>query len=442
MSLKPWISGEMAFLVLLASVALKASVGQKQRANSPTGQLRRPNLQRYYGKKTRDLHPGNYEFRISLIRPAVQGQARITPLDRKTTSLGWNDEGDTLAGELTARRPWRDKPGSLPITQGDGIRLEVKWAGQWKRLWTLWVQGEPEVDLTTGEVSCELGDELFPLKKNERDWEFKKAKKGPKSKGWTCDEIARSVCKSERVRPGRLARGTKRFEIKKMKKASGLEVIRRAYAREADKTGRKFLIRMRDGKLDALPLQRPGTLYVVNGIERNASTNGTRKQDRPFTVLEAKGRLKGNDGKDGKLTATIAREKVVRRLGRVVKEKDFGRVDSKDDLRTEAKRLLAKALKVTRTATLILPGIPFLEKGSTIKWVISEPGWHGKTTLAKRARDKSFVFVTGADHSLTPDSYTTTVQVSQEDVYFEDAQRRDEEDRKDKRHKRKSRSGK
>lgn len=430
----------MAVALLLAAVMLTSSKGAKQRENSKRGQLQRPNLSRYYGKRAEDLHPGLYDFRVRLIRPALTGKERVTPLGIKSTSIEWNDEGDGLGGSITLRRPWRLRPGSVPISRGDGVRLEVKWGGQWQELWTLWVQGEPEVTLSTGEVSCELGDELFPLKKNERDWEFKKTKKGPRHKGWTADEITRFVGKSERVRIGKLAQGTERFELKKMKGASGLEVIRRAYAEETKKTGRKFIIRMNKGKLEVLPLTRPNTIYRIHGVELEASTSGTAKQAHPATVIEAHGRLHGESGKDGKVKVTVAREKAVRRFGRIVKEKNFGRVDSKDELETLAKRFLAAQLKVTRSATLQLPGIPFLEKGTTMRWVIGEPGWHGKTKLAKHARDKSFVFVTSAQHFLTPESYTTTVQVNQEDIYYADAKKLDEEDRDDKRQQRKARN--
>ncbi|HXI94951.1 MAG TPA: hypothetical protein VNG04_02390, partial [Candidatus Acidoferrum sp.] len=180
-----------ALVSLLLAASLVASKGAKQRANSKVGQLRRPNVDRFYGKKAADLHPGLYDFRVILIRTALTGNDRTVPLGRKATTVSWSDEGDTLSGALTVRRPWRLKPGSAPITRGDGVRLEVKWGGRWKELWTLWVQGEPEANLITGEVNCELGDELYPLKKNERDWEFKAAKKGPRRKGWMADEVAR-----------------------------------------------------------------------------------------------------------------------------------------------------------------------------------------------------------------------------------------------------------
>lgn len=417
---------------LLALALVKASTGQKQRANTKRGQLRRPNLSRYYGRKVADLHPGDYEFRVRLIDPEAKGVARAEPLGARVVSIEWNDESDTLSGTASLRRPWRAKPGSTPVQRGSGIRLEVKWGGRWWQLWTLWVQNDPEVDLTTGELTAELGDELFPLKKNERDWEFKKTKKGPKAKGWTCDEIAIYVAKKERIRIGTLAKGTKRFELKKMKNASGLEVIRRAYAHEANATGRKFVTKMRLGKLSVVPFKRPGTLFIIKGIEKEASVAGASKQQRPATVIEAKGRLKGEKGKSSKLEVTVAREKAVRRFGRVVKQKDYGRVESEDDLRTQAKRDLAAELKVTRTATIELPGIPFIEKGSTLRWLIGEAGWHGKTTLAKHARDKSYVFVTGAQHSLTSSLYSTTVQVAQEDVYYEEEKRLDEEAREKK----------
>ena len=416
---------------------------KKQRENSPRGRLQRPNLDAFYSQRIADLHPGDYEFRILLIRSGVPKADRTTPLDRSTTMLEWEDGGDTLAGSMTLRRPYRLKPQSLPVLRGDGVRLEFYFGGRWRRLWDLRVMGEPQVSLSTGEVTCELGDDLYPLKKNERDGEdFKKSKKGAKRKGLTADEITRFVCRKERVRVGKLAKGTVRMELKKLKGMSGLEVIRRAWARERKETERKFIVRMRFGKLEVLPMRRPGTLLVVKGIETEATLEGQAKQDTPATVIEAKGRRKGSSGKDGKLEVKVLRPKVVARLGRVVKEKDFGRVESEEDLRTKAKRFLAAQRKVQRSASISLPGVPFIEKGSTLKWIIEEPGWHGKTTLAKRPRDKSFVFVTSSQHSLTPTGYTTSCEVNQEDIYYEDAKQRDEAERDKKRQERKGREQK
>lgn len=404
--------------------------GKKQREKSPRGQLQRPNLDAFYNARIADLHPGDYDFRILLVRPEEPKEDRVRSLSRATTILDWEDGGDTTTGTITLRRAFHGRAGSLPILRGHGVRLEFFFGGRWRRLWDLSVLGDPQVNLATGEVTCELGDDLYPLKKNERDWDdFKKSKKGPKRKGWTADEITRFVCRKERVRVGKLAKGTKRFEMKKLKGMSGLEVIRRAWARERKETERKFIVQMQMGKLQVLPMRRPGTLLVVKDIETEAILSGQAKQKRPATVIEAKGRRRGESGKDGKLEVTVSRPKIVARLGRVVKTHDFGRVDSLDDLRTQAKRFLAGLLKVQRTATITMPGVPFIEKGSTLKWIIEEPGWHGKTKLAKRPKDRAYVFVTNASHSLTPTSYITTCEVNQEDIYYEDAKQRDEAER-------------
>lgn len=417
--------------------------GKKQREKSPRGRLQRPNLDAFYNQRIADLHPGSFEFRILLVRAEAPKAERVMALDRATTILDWEDGGDTVSATLTLRRPFHLKPDSLPVLRGDGVRLEFMFGGRWRRLWDLKVMGDPGVNLASGEITCELGDDLYPLKKNERDWDdFKKSKKGAKRKGWTADEITRFVCRKERVRVGKLAKGTVRFELKKLKGMSGLEVIRRAWARERKETERKFITKMQMGKLQVLPVRRPGTLLVIKGIETEATVAGQAKQQRPATVIEAKGRRKGTSGKDGKLEVTVSRPKVVARLGRVVKEKDFGRVESLEDLRTQAKRYLAAQLKVQRTATISMPGVPFIEKGSTLKWLIEEPGWHGKTALAKRPKDRSFVFVTNASHSLSPTSHTTTCEVNQEDIYYEDAKQRDEAERKKKDRERKGRQTK
>lgn len=414
--------------------------GKKERAKSPRGQLQRPNLSRFYNRRIRDMHPGEFDFRILLIRPGAPKGNRVRPLDQETTSLEWSDEGGALNGMLTMRRPWRLKQSSLPVVRGDGIRLQFFWGGRWRRLWDMQVQGIPSVDLAAGEVTAELADDLYLLAKTELDWDdFKKSKKGAKRKGWTADEVTRYVCRRLRVRPGKIARGHKRFEMKKLKKMSGLEVIRRAWAHERKETHRKFVVKMRNGRVNVLPMRRPGTLLVLDGIEVEASTAGNPKRKRPATVIEAKGRRKGTSGKDGKLEVTVSRPKVVARLGRVVKQRDYGRVESRDDLRTKAKRDLARELKVQRTATISLPGVPFIEKGSALRWLIDEPGWHGKTKLAKRPKDRSFVWVVNAQHYLSAGTYTTTCEVNQEDIYYEDAKRRDEAARKDKDRERKGR---
>ena len=71
-----------------------------------------------------------------------------------------------------------------------------------------------------------------------------------------------------------------------------------------------------------------------------------------------------------------------------------------------------------------------------MKWITTEPGWSGQ--VADTARDRSFAFVTGANHILLPSSYETEITISQDDPYFEDRKRRDEE-RRDK--KKKERGG-
>lgn len=406
--------------------------GRGERAKSARGRLRRPNLNLLYNRRVRPIRPGEYDFRIILIRPELPRHRRFTALNRQSVSLDWGDEGDTLDGTLTLMRSEPENYQSVPIERGHGIRLMVKRGDRFYRLWDMKVLGQPEVDRASGQVTLTLGDSLYVLKKAKRDWPgFTKRKEGPKKDGWTADEIARYVCRKLRVRIGKLAKGSERFELKEkdLKELSGLDVIRKAYAKEKGETGRKFIMRLRDGKLVVVPFHRPGVTYVIGGIEQSISFTGKPKSDTPATVIEAKGRLKGETGKDAKVETTVFRPQAVSRLGRVVKEKRYGKVRSKEHLRTLATRDLAGELKVTRTADITIPGIPFLEKGSAIKWNIKEPGWFGFTKLSKRPRDKSFCFVTSSSHSLTPTNYTTQISLTQTDPYWEDAKARDEKRR-------------
>jgi len=408
------------------------ATGREQRKKTQRAQLRAPNLSAFYDRRISSIEPGEFDFRIVLVRPAQPRESRYLTLTRNTTEVDWSDaEGSTLSGSLTVRRSGVKRINSVPVVRGDRVRLLVHWGGRWRRLWDLRIPDVPPVDLKTGSLSVTLEDDLTPLSLTEREWEFKKDKRHPD--GWTMDEIIRYVCKKCGVRPGRISEG--RRKIKKLKlKASGLEVIRKAVALEKEKTAQKFVIRFRDTRLDVLPYRRPGTLYTIKGIEKGGSTQATGKP-RPVTQIVAKGRIRSGE-KTRKVEETIRSVSAIKRFGKIEKEKDYGRVDSRADLREQAKRDLAEAIKLERTATLTLPGIPFLEKGSAVRWVTTEPGWSGK--VGDTARDRSFAFVTGANHILLPSSYETEITIAQDDPYFEDRKRRDEE-RRDK--KKKERGG-
>jgi hypothetical protein len=329
-----------------------------------------------------------------------------------------------LTGSLSWRRPDHD-PNAIPVRLGNIIRLEMEWRDDLFQLWEMRVDEEPSVDLMAGEVSAVLADDLIALSRNIRDWNMRK-KKGKKGGKLTAVEVTKKVCRREGVKIGRLSKATKNLGDIDEKNKSGLDVIKQAWEEEGKRTGREYVIKFRDGKLDVLPFERSKVLYIIRGILTSATLEASRKNTRPTTVIEATGR----DGKR-KITQTVFREAIVRRFGRSTEEKDYGRVSGPGELREKAMRDLAKAMKVTRTAELTIPGVPFMERGTTIRWDSDEPGWHGDS---KDSRDRRYCFVTSASHTVSGASYYTSLSVDQKDPYLAD-ERRESKDKRDEKNK-------
>lgn len=413
--------------LFLALMLVRDQRGRRQRRNTPEGSVRRPNLRRHYRHRLKDVRPGDFTFRVTLIRPGGKKGERHLTLDPFVEQIEWTDDGPILSGYLSLHRAEVGKP--LPIRDRDRVRLFVRWNRRWFRLWELVVDGDPVPTLETATESVSLVDDLDALKRNERHWEFKKTRRHPR--GWTADQIAREVCRREGVRPGRLAKGTVR--IKKLKRTcSGLEIIKAAYARERKKTDRKFVIRFRGGRLDVLPLQRNRVLYEIRGLLRGATLSARRKSNRPVTMIEAKGTLRGR-----KVEVRVFRRRAIARFGLSSEERSYGRVDSKADLKEQAMRDLADELRVTRTADLEIPGVPFIERGDTVRWVTNEPGWSGP---AKGTLNRQFAYVTAITHSATAGDFTSSVSLSQVDPYLADARRRARDAREEK-NRRRNRNG-
>lgn len=390
-----------------AAEKAKNSRGRKERANSPTGKLRAPNLASIYTKQLRDVTAGDFDFRVVLVRPEKPKDDRTMILDRATTSIEWTDEAAVLTGALTLHRPNPLAVTALPVRERHRIRLLVRWGGAWFRLWEMRVESDPEPTGSSGDLRVELADDLASLRQNIRDWEFKKSKHRPK--GWPPHVVTRRVCKREGVRVGRLAKGGAR--IRKLKKTcSGLEVIMRAYAAERRKSDRKFVIRLRNGRLEVVPVKRHRVLYEIKGIELDYSTETGSRKKRPTTVIEAKGRV----GKK-KIEAKVFRRSILKRYGLSTAERSYGKVDSKQELREKAMRDLAEELRVKRTASITIPGIPFMERGDTVRWITKEPGWSGPSF---GTRDRSYGYITAVTHSATPANFTSAITLSQVDPFL------------------------
>lgn len=374
-----------------------------------------PNLEREYGRTLPAVFPGQWDFRLDLLRVG----AEPLRIDDVAETFAWEDSGAVLTGSISLQRPYG--AASLPVGVGHRVRCQVRWKGGWYTLWQMRVQPF-SVDLTSGALDVPLSDDLVQLTRNRRRWSFRKTKRRPR--GWYAHEVAREVARRSGVEVGSLARGSHRIGRLVRKNATDLDILRAAYGREREKSGVRFVIRMRDGKLEVLPLRRNQALIVLREQIEEALVELTGHA-RPVTVIRARGHVgKGSGAK--KVTFTAYDGAILRRFGRSEDEKDYGRVDSEADLRARARRDLARRVRIKRTATLTVPGIPFIRRGDLAQWVTTEPGWSGSSTLS---RDRSYVYVTSASHAVSAAGYALTLSVVQDDPYLADQKRQDREAR-------------
>lgn len=408
----------------------KNRAGQRERRRSHQHHLPLPRLGQLYDRELSDSHPGNYEFRLALMTRGQRG--RPLHLDRLVTGFSWADESSTLTGNVTIYRPDPDTPHLLVVRQGELLRCEVHRGDSWYRLWDMRI-GAPSVDPIAGTITFDLSDDLEILRRDTHDWIFRKTKR--RKRGWFLHEIVREVARRLGLRLGRVVRGRKRIDKLIKKGATALDVLRAACQKERDETKARLIIRIRDGRLEVIPYRRNVTLYQLGTRMESIQLDASTAKSRPTTVIRAKGKVgKGKDAK--KVEEMVFHRGVTRRYGRVVQEKDYGHVDSRRDLRRQARRDLAKAIRVKRTAQFTHRGIPFIRRGHAIRWPNEEPGWHGREEGHFRRggeltnRNRTFTFVTSITHTVDGADYTMDLTTSQEDPYYKDRDRRDLERQK------------
>jgi hypothetical protein len=201
------------------------------------------------------------------------------------------------------------------------------------------------------------------------------------------------------------------------------------YEREQEKTGRSFVLRMRDGKFDAVPYKRNTTIYVLDHTARRIRVTRSRKVEKQVSAITGKARLK-KGGK--KIRYYFADRDVVRRFGYQHDEKDYGRVASIEELRTKVKREMAKSLRLETKVNVQVQGLPFLRVGDGARVIHRPEGLTGK---------KSYVYAESVRHQVQAGSYTTDADFVQDDPFLEAQREREKEQRAKKRAARNRRRG-
>lgn len=391
--------------------ARKDRTGREQRRRSPVAVARKPNLSKFYGRRLPAITPGDFEFALDLLR----GVGKPVPIDTFTESFEWVDEDAGMTGSLQLHRPDVETWRSLPIGLGHRVRCRTRWAGRWYEVWTMRCDA-PEVTVEDGTVSVALKDDLALVRGSRRRYVFRRTKRRPH--GYFGHEMLRDAAKRDGIKLGAIARCSKRMS-KVDVTGSFLDLAVKVYEHERQVTGHKFILRMRDGKFEAVTYRRNRTLYVLADELRSAVVRQQPKVENPATVLTGVGRVgKGSSAK--KIRFTEYRRDVVRRLGYRHKTKNYGKVDSPADLREKVRRDLARELRVEETCTVQFGGIPFIRRGDGCQVVIRSDRFTGAD---------SFVYATALRHQVQGGTYTTEGDFTREDAFLADQQRQEKEAR-------------
>lgn len=400
--------------------AAKSTKGREQRKRTAQARARQPALDRFYRYSLPPITPGDFKFELTLLRPHLPPFS----LDRALESFGWVESSSEMTGNLQLHRPNPANPASLPIQRSHRVRCRVHWAGSWYELWTMRCkppQLQPEEDI----VTVELADDMDLIKRTKRDWSFRQTKR--RHFGYFPEEIVRLVCRRAGIRVGAIAKGRFRVPSLHLKNATPLDVFRAAYKHEKEKTGRSFVIRIRNGKLEIVPLKRNATIYLLAGQIQTALLTQEPASETPATVLTGRGRI--GSGKDAKkVSHTSFNRAVVERLGYVHHEKNYGRVESAGDLRGKVERDLAKMLKVDTTATIQHAGIPFIRRGDGAMLNMPREGFKGA---------RAFVYATTATHTVQGATYDSSWDFTTDDPYVKLREQAEAEQRAAKRRERK-----
>lgn len=385
-----------------------AATGRSQRAKSATAKARAPDLTKFYGRSLPEITPGEFEFELTLIRG--RGVAAIN-LDETVESFGWNDVETMLSGDVTVRRPDPEDMSSLPIGRGHRIRCRVRWAGAWYELWTMRCE-TPVPRVESGLVQVALKDDLTIVRSGRKRMLYRASKS--RRYGYFGHEMLRIEARRQGIQLGAVATCTRRIS-KLDVRGSFLDLAIRAYKIEHSRTGRKFVLRMRDGLFEVVPYKRNKMIYVLADQIRTALIEGTPSVEYPATVLKGIGRVgKGRDARTVRYTAS--RRDMVARFGNVEKTKRYGRVDSAGDLQERVDRDLAKQYKVDEIITVQHQGIPFIRRGDAAQVVLPSEGMEGRD---------SFVYCVGARHQVQGGSYTTDWDFTFDDPFEADRERRE-----------------
>jgi hypothetical protein len=370
----------------------------------------------YWQRGEHTVRVGNEQFRV---RGYHSGKLKL--LSEVVESVNWEfGREDRVNGTAQLRRPGSEQQ-RLGIGLGDKIALDFKKPNQkrWRRLLQLRVHEATRT--TDGGAAYTLQDDLVYLGEGEESWNFKRRKS--KKKGYLPIDIVKAVARRKGVRLGRVYKGRHRIKSLVRENQTALDMIRLAYRKEREETGKRFIISMVNGKLNILPLKRSPSLLEIGPLLIEASiresmnsnfatvvtataTGKKQKDDDDGDDGDEKGKDKSKSKKKDKIEVIVRSKALERRWGRIHRKIEV-EADDAAQARKLAKRELKERAEPKREVTFSHPGIPLLRRG------------HALRLFFPKENLRQVVFVKEVSHDATPGEYSMEVTVSFDDPYLD-----------------------
>ncbi len=375
-----------------------------------------PDVSRLYRRQVAPIDLSTQQFRLRLIRANTVDS--ILDVDGLVTSVEWRAvAGDpVLQGTVAFQIP--DIGPNPKIQEGHVLQLSVLWGGKWREVWRMRLYDQKKSIADT--QTFELADSGRILQESSDTWHFTKNK--AHKKGWRCHEIVAEVARRYRIKLGKVAAG-KHFITDISGELSPMQVIQRAYAIERRASGKRFVIRWQNGRLNIVPLRRNPLLYTLSNLIEDATIARDPRDEKFATAVTVRASVKKSKGgrKREKIVLRYVNEKAVAKDGFIHRNIGGSDVKTRADAEHKAKRYIATHSIRKRTIQNIQhQGIAFVRRGDAIRVSLPQEGIYGKYGIA---------YISAGTWRITGGDFTMNLDVTVDDPYKSAKTKRKDEDK-------------
>lgn len=376
--------------------------------------------------------PMNLDLRILRLR----GRSELD-VSRQIESYGWADGtsgSDPMSGTFTARRENPLEPASLPIQPGDVLVLQYRDAMSGSKRWHEEVRFQvaaPDAEPQSyGVVNWQLASPFESFSSLEAEFVFRRDH--AHRHGWMMDQIIRSACRQVNAPHGEIAAGHYVFPSPWKSHPLGdnpgtprtdlLTFVGATVEKEMEQTKRRLAITLVNNELVVRDWGARGRAYILDLSSQNLEV--TQQQNpRPPTVIIGKAKVgKGKHAKTATVTVTAPR--AIDKFGYLVRHRTYARVGSHAELRDRAKRTLAYGLRVIRTATVTVPGLPGVQPFDAV--ILAHPKTHrrgipeyqGGFAPSEFGGTYGVCYISAREHQIQAGIWTTQLTLQERDPWL------------------------